>query len=262
MKVLLHSGDVKIQQEDTVLVQIAAVVWAKEKALAISAMSGLFLVLFLGEDRFQHPWHLIAYDMCNHPSRMMVRWTIVKWKAILKLRFTICHIYIYTVSHIIGPSQCNPVGDDCLKRRSHCCCDSIPIFYKQNGRKLEICSSAQLAFIGSPWLHCYALFWVLCPWVPSSALKKPFDFRCGLMKLNDMFFWETWVSLTAFWSWQCFDVDGTLFHQHYVDPSEFRHRKVEKLWNCGGPCMTQFLYITLHAQSIKKWWFTTGLNSA
>ena len=81
-----------------------------------------------------------------------------------------------------------------------------PHFYKQNARKLEICTSAQLACIGSPWLHCYALFWVLCPWVPSSALKKPFDFGCGLMKLNDMFFlgvigrflimallWSQWV---------------------------------------------------------------------
>lgn len=159
-------------------------------------------------------------------------------------------LYIHHISLVLV--QCTPVGDDCLKRGSLCCCGSIPNFTNRTAENLRSAlQQPSLLEKGSPWLHCYASFWVLCPWVPSSALKKFVDFRCGLMKLNDMFFWETWVSLTAFWSWQCFDVDGTL-----------AHRKVEKLWNCGGPCMTQFLYITLHAQSIKKWWFTTGLNLA
>lgn len=68
-------------------------------------MSGLFLVLFLGEDRFQHPWHLIAYDMCKHPYRIMVRWTIVKMESHIEIE--VYYIYIYT-SHIIGLSPMHP----------------------------------------------------------------------------------------------------------------------------------------------------------
>lgn len=34
------------------------------------------------------------------------------------------------------------------------------------------------------------------------------------------FFWETWVSLTAFWSWQCSDVPSTLRWSQWVSPQE------------------------------------------
>lgn len=66
-----------------------------------------------------------------------------KWRAILKLRFT---IYIYT-SHIIGLSPMHPSRGWLPKTGKPLLLWFYPQLYKQNRRKLEICTSAaQLAW--------------------------------------------------------------------------------------------------------------------